>query len=309
MIESIIKKIDRIIDIWTNFLKGQVLYIPTLGPIYTSGNSVKTLLRDVLNNSQTDDFLPYDKDRRWYKHKKEKILLSKILIDDYGLFIPVKNNFKNNVLKIFYYTTLKNTIDNSIIKKTKKIAVELKNDEKIDKCFLYCFEKPKSQKKFLCHNIYLKRITKKEYLTKPPKSIDYYDNLPQEVKQTFNYLEQESKMEGFGFLWKEFIMKDKLLSPVICAVKEGRIIGAIGPLDILKDAWNILWLLPPYFGIKEELRRKGYGEKLWKSAMSLAYQKDAKYTLVQSLSSSPADYFYKKQRLIKMSEVYSILLE
>jgi len=181
--------------------------------------------------------------------------------------------------------------------------------KKIDNCLLYCFKKPEVKLRFTCHNIYLKMITEEECLARIPKDIDYYNNLTYEVKQSFHRLGQESKLESFDFLWREFIVKNKLLSPIICVVKGKRIIGAIGPLDILKDAWGALQLLPPYFGVEEKLRKKGYGEKLWKAAMSLAYQKGARYTLVQNIPNSPADHFYEKQGLMKKSEVYSIPLE
>lgn len=175
--------------------------------------------------------------------------------------------------------------------------------------FLYCFKKPEAKLRFTCHNIYLKIITKKECLNRFPKDVDYYNNLTYKVKQNFGHLGQELKLEGFDFLWKEFIVKDKLLSPIICAIEGKEIIGAIGPLDILEDAWGILQLLPPYFGVEEKLRKKGYGEELWKAAMNLAYQKGAKYVLVQSVPNSPAAHFYEKQGLVKRSEIYSVLLE
>ncbi len=307
MSELTAEKIDEIINIWDSLLKDQVFYIPTIGNIYSSEGSVKKLLRDVLGNSKNDYFLPYDKNKRWHKSKKEKILLSSIVIDGNSLCVPVESSFKYRTLKIFYYTV--NELDSSGINKIKNIIKSLKNVKKFDNCFLYCFKKPKIKLKFTCHNIYLKIITKKECLAELPKSIDYYSNLTHKVRQTFNYLGQEPELKGFNFLWKEFISKNKQLSSIICAVEKEKIIGAIGPIDISKDPWSVSWLLPPYFGVKKELRKKGYGEKLWKVAMSLAYQKGAKYTLVQNLSDSPADRFYKKQGLVKASKIYSILLK
>jgi len=125
MVKLTVKKIDEIVNIWATLLKGQVFYIPTLGPVFTSGGSIKELLRDILNNSQTDGFLPYDKNKRWYKNKKEKILLSSIVIDDNGLCIPVESSFKDRILKIFYYTTDK--LNSPAINKIKKIVRELKD--------------------------------------------------------------------------------------------------------------------------------------------------------------------------------------
>jgi len=230
--------------------------------------------------------------------------LEAIIFNDKELLIPVKNDLKK-ILKIFYYT--KNRLDNTVIKKTKKIAPDLIKET--DSCFLYYFQEPKIETKLTCHNIYLKMITERDSLAKFPKGIDYYGNLIPEAQQRFSSLGQESDLGGFSFLWKEFIAKNKPLSPIICAVEQGEIIGAIGPLDISKDAWGTLWLLPPYFGIKKKARREGYGSKLWQAAMNFAHQRGAQYTLVQSRADSPAARFYEKQGLTKTSETYSLPLE
>lgn len=67
--------INKIISDWSNFLNKEVLYLPVLGPVYTSSNPVQKLLSDILDNSQANSFLPYDKNKRWHKNKTERILL------------------------------------------------------------------------------------------------------------------------------------------------------------------------------------------------------------------------------------------
>ena len=64
------------------------------------------------------------------------------------------------------------------------------------------------------------------------------------------------------------------------------------------------FLFPPYFGVTEKMRKTGLGKKLWKTAMSFAYQNDAYYTLVQNIPNSPAARFYEKQGLSKANKVY-----
>ncbi|MEA1937469.1 MAG: GNAT family N-acetyltransferase [Patescibacteria group bacterium] len=294
-------KQDKIIFIWSNFLNKKVLYLPVLGPVYTSSNPVQKLLSAVLNNSQTDSFLPYDKNKRWHKSKTERILLKEIICDDKELYIPVEDIFKN-ALKVFYYS---NTSPNNItITKARKFYAKTKNIYGLSNLSFYCFKKPKIETKFICQNIYLKSITSKDSYFKFSEEIDYYNNLHSETQLTFNNLKKEPKLENFGFLWENFIAKNKNLNPIICAVLKNKIVGAIGPLDLSKDIWNVPFLFPPHFGVAERMRKTGIGKKLWQAAMSFAYQKGAKYTLVQNTPNSPAARFYEKQGLSKADKIY-----
>ncbi|MCD4705627.1 GNAT family N-acetyltransferase [bacterium] len=295
------KNTDKIIAIWNNFLNKKVFYIPILGPVYISNNFVQKLLSDILNNSHTNDFLPYDKNKRWYKNKTETILLEEIICNDKELYIPVKDTFKN-VLKVFCYSN--NFFDDVAISKIKKIYTKTKIVHKIDNLFCYCFKKPKTKIKFICQNIYLKNIVKKDNFAKFSNGVNYYNDLSNEVQLTFNDFRKGSELEGFGFLWEKFITKNKKLSPIICSVLKNKITGVIGPLDISKDVWNTPFLFPPYFGVAEKMRKTGIGEKLWKSAMSFAYQNGAQYTLVQNTPNSPAAQFYEKQGLSNEGKIY-----
>ncbi len=297
--------IEKIIGAWSNFLNEKTFYVPVLGPVYVSGNPIKKLLRDVLKNSQANEFLPYDKNKRWFQRKMEKIALSAVIMNDKEIYIPVKDGFKN-ILKIFYYSN--NFPDDKTMIKAKKIYAKLKTGDGIDGLYFYCFKKPKTETKFVCRNIYLKNITSKDNLAEFPIGINFYDKLPVEIQSTFGSLGKESELENFSFLWKEFMVKNKKLNPIICATIKNKIIGAIGPLDVAADAWNTRFLLPPHFGVAKKMRKAGIGEKLWKSAMSFACQKGTKYTLVQNALNSPASRFYEKQKLSNANEIYSCLL-
>lgn len=297
--------IEKIINIWGDFLNKKIFYIPVLGPVYVSGNSIKNLLHDVLKNSQTNKFLPFDKNKRWFQKRTEKIILPAIIINDKEIYIPVKDNFKN-ILKIFYYSN--NFPDGKTIIEAKKIYAKLKTDSRVNGLYFYCFKKPKTEIKFICHNIYLKNITMKDSLVKFPEGIGFYNKLPVEIQSTFSDLGKEHLLEGFSFLWEKFMAKNKKLNSIICATEKNKIVGAIGPLDIAADARNELFLFPPHFGVIKRMRRAGIGEKLWKSAMNFAYKKGARYTLVQNELNSPASLFYEKQRLYNSNEIYFCLL-
>lgn len=299
------KNIDEIITILSGFLSKEVFYIPILGPVHYSNSLIKKFLFDVLRNSRTNRFLSYDGNKRWFPKKTEKIILSAIMANNQEIYIPVKDSFRN-VLKIFYYSN--NFVNDIVIKKAQKIYKAIKIAQKFDNSYLYCFKKPTVKIKFACHNIYLKNIISNDNLIKLSKGINYYNELPKKIQLTFRHIGNEPDLQGFDFLWKEFIVKNKKLNSIICATSKERIVGAIGPLDVIPDTWGVPFLLPPYFGVVKTSRRMGVGKKLWKAAMSFAYKEGAKYTLVQSISNSAAVRFYKKQRLSNMGKIYSCLL-
>ena len=113
-------------------------------------------------------------------------------------------------------------------------------------------------------------------------------------------------MNEFYVLYNEFILKNKIKKPIFCAIKNNKIIGAIGPLNIFKDKYGINFFSISYFGVKKEFRKHGIGNKLWKRAMDYFYLNNFKYILVQNTPESPAIKFYKKQGLNKNNTVYKI---
>ncbi len=298
--------IGKIIKAWSRFLRKNVLYIPILGAVYISNNRIEKLLFDVLENSKTDKFLPYDKNRRWFNKKMERILLSEIVASDEEIFIPTKDSFRN-AIKVYYYS---NKFPNDIvIERTRELYMKTKLLHKADNLHFYSFENPKTETKFICNNIYLKKIAQKDNLSELPEGINFFDKLPVKIQQTFKNLGKEPELGGLDFLWKEFISKSKKLNPIICATVKNKIIGSTGYLDIAIDVWGIPFLFPPNLGVIEKMRGIGIGEKLWLSAMSFACQNGAKYTLVQNNSDSPASKFYEKQKLHNANQIYSCLLD
>jgi len=293
--------IKSIASIWETFLNQDVIYLPVLGPVYISKNTAKTLLCDILSNSMTDEFLMYDKNKRWFNKKMDKIFISDIICRNTDIFIPLADKLRN-VLKIFYYSskTAKQTnIDEAKIFFTKiMIRNELKG------LSFYCFNKPDAKNKFICNNIYLKIINAKDNLIAFPENICHYNQLSLNIQSTLGELGKEKDFNNFSFLMKNIINENINPDSIICAVDNDKIIGAIGPLDIEKDAFGVHQLFPPNFGITKKMRRLGIGEALWKSAMSFASKKGAIYSLVQNVSDSSASRFYEKQGLTNLGKIY-----
>lgn len=70
--------------------------------------------------------------------------------------------------------------------------------------------------------------------------------------------------------------------PVLVAVDEDRIVGAIGPMEIMSDSTGSARLLPQYFGVLRARRGLGYGRALWRAAMQWGQRNGAAYQLLQT---------------------------
>ena len=72
-------------------------------------------------------------------------------------------------------------------------------------------------------------------------------------------------MTGLAFLHSR--MAGGGVGPVFVAVDEDRIVGAVGPMEIMGDSNGSARLLPQYFGVLPGRRGLGYGRALWRTAM------------------------------------------
>jgi len=289
---------QKILSNWSSAIAGPVFYLPVLGPVFLPEGKEK-VLQDLIDNANKDSFLPYDKNKRWYAGPPERILVEEIYSSEEYVLVPVINQGK---LKIFYYS--ENSLNQVVCDKIIKFSQELNEKGDYKKVQLFVFDKPEVEKEWDCHNIYIQKFKNSNHsdLTRS------YQELSPEIQKTFQLLGGEEAMEGFGFLWKEYLEKGKLLSKILCSVENNTITGAIGPLDVWQDGNNRKFLLPPYFGVRSPWRGKGVSVQLWQSAMNYALENGAEYTLVQNKPSSRAAEFYEGQGLENAEQVYSIEL-
>ncbi len=295
--------VNKIADIWSALLRGNVFYLPILGPVYAGNHPIKKVLRDILENSKTDEFLPYDKNRRWFADTQERIILPAIHLENNCLMIPVKDKL-NNKLKIFCYGNIA-----SLQMLKQWIGRLIQTDATfamLSKISLYFFGAFGNKAGRDQNIVYLKIMSAADELNHSLSAITALDKLSPRVRSTLGLLGKEPELEGFSFLAKNIDEGTEHPSSVICAVTEDKIIGAIGPVDVAYDGWGDKWLLPSYFGVSKKFRSLGYGEKLWETAMDIARRKGALYTLVQNKFGSPAAKFYEKTGLIK-AMTYSIV--
>ncbi|PIR93928.1 hypothetical protein COT97_04025 [Candidatus Falkowbacteria bacterium CG10_big_fil_rev_8_21_14_0_10_39_11] len=293
-------EINKIITNWSSFITDPVFYLPVLGPVFMPEGK-EVVLHDLIVNYKFDVFLSYDKNKRWYSSPQEKILVDKIYFADDFILVPVMNK---NKLKIFYYSN--KPLNQLIYKKIIELSEQLNQGGNYKKFQLFVFNKPEVDKSWVCHNIYIQKLDNGFVGEHQFDLIHPYIELPLAVQNTFELMGQDVDLDGFGFLWHEYLKKKKHLSKILCIISDGAVIGAIGPLDILSDSNDRKFLLPPYFGLRAPWRGKGMGAKLWQAAMKCAFDDGAEYTLVQNQPGTRAAEFYEEQGLENAEQVYSL---
>lgn len=295
------KNIQQLVRLWSGLIPDKVCYLPGLGPVYSVDKPIDKVLTDILVNADEECFLNYDKNKRWYKKKQEKIVVSGIMLGDDWLCVPTLISQKSQ-LKIYVYS------NKAIDEETRAILIGIyekyKREEKSINCLVLSMVQPKIKAEIKQYNIYLKIISGADRLLIKPNEIFYYNELNSNAKSTFVLLGKEPEMDGFSFLANQMLSSEVKQSPIVCLVRGGEVIGAIGSLDVWADGWGEQWLLPPYFGVKEKFRGGDCGERLWKEAMNFAFIHGARYTLVQNSPDSLASRFYERQGLEKAGEVY-----
>jgi len=104
---------------------------------------------------------------------------------------------------------------------------------------------------------------------------------PQAVRATFPAFAEALASDGFAFLYQQ-MQAGNVHGPVLVAVDDGRVVGAIGPMQTMPDPTGASRLLPQYFGVLPEARGRGHGRTLWRAAMHWGAANGAGYQLLQT---------------------------
>ena len=107
------------------------------------------------------------------------------------------------------------------------------------------------------------------------------DEVTGPVRATFSVFAGKLAAEGFAFLDARIREHDGV-GPVLTCVRDTRIAGAIGPMEIMPDSQGAARLLPQYFGVLPGYRGLGLGRGLWRAAMLWGQQYQAAYQLLQT---------------------------
>ncbi|MBV6696279.1 GNAT family N-acetyltransferase [Kitasatospora aureofaciens] len=263
-----------------------VPYLPTLGPLHPEVLSPE-LLEDVFAVAGTGDFLPHDKDRRWSDRKDEWVVVDDIVQDRERTLIPTITG--RGILRLHLYGAPGHLLE------AQETAAKLAALHGATKARVVWFQE-------LPNALAAPTRVQLRTFDNPAPAVDGVEVLsetPAAVAKTFNAFSEELAGEGFAFLNSRL----EAVGPVLVAVQNGRVAGAIGPMETMPDPIGRARLLPQYFGVLPEYRGLGLGRQLWWAAMHWGQEHGADYQLLQTTAGGASDRLCRSEGLIDLGFV------
>lgn len=251
------------------FLSNSVPFLPVLGPVHPD-EMRSELLRAIYDSSQQNKLLPYDKATRWRDLPDERIVENGITATSSGQVIITETKLG---ARQYIYGDAPWVLDPEAITFTfseSPIAREV--NEACTAIFLDSYKSGDEQ--FTDEHIVEAHILSSDLRV-----------------QVGNIGEPGLKM----LVERDLVTSQ--IEPTLIYVKNGRVLGAIGPCTILKDSRGVKRLLPCYFGVLPSARRQGVGSALWRAVRAWASKQGAHYKIFQAEQGSPAEAFYRDQNL------------
>ncbi|MFB7518357.1 GNAT family N-acetyltransferase [Streptomyces sp. NPDC056144] len=264
--------------------------VPTLGPVHPDALTVE-IFEDTLRAAVTGGFLPYDKDRRWGDEKDEQVLGEDVVHQREHTLIPTLTRRGRGTVKVFAYG-----IRTGVVEEAAELAAELAAthnvaDARVVRPLGPTTVHPRGTR------IQLKDFTAAA-CPAPDGLVRPVTGWPTVVQETFPPFAQAMAGEGLAFLHAR--MQAGRCGPVLAAVAEDRIAGAIGPMDVRADAIGRPQLLPQYFAVLPEVRGRGLGRLLWRAAMHWGQGHGAAYQLLQTEVGGPSDRLCQAEGLTSL---------
>ncbi|MGW2540692.1 GNAT family N-acetyltransferase [Kitasatospora sp. NPDC001574] len=264
-----------------------VPYLPTLGPLHPDALSAD-LLADVLAIAGTGRFLPHDKDRRWSERKDEH-LLDEVDQDARRTLLPTLTG--RGVLRVHLYGDPEHRLE------AVETAAKLAAAHDAASARVVWFQADPDP---------VAASTRVQLRTfgfdQPAPAVDgieHLDALPEPVRATFAAFAEKLAGEGFAFLHSRI----DSVGPVLTAVRDDRVVGAIGPMETMPDPIGRARLLPQYFGVLPEYRGLGLGRQLWRAAMHWGHANGADYQLLQTTAGGASDRLCQAEGLTDLGFV------
>ncbi|MGW9435738.1 GNAT family N-acetyltransferase [Streptomyces sp. NPDC055607] len=264
--------------------------VPTLGPVHPDALTVG-LFEDVLRAAGTGDFLPYDKDRRWGGEKDEKVLREDMIHRPERTLIPTLTRRGRGTVKVFAYG-----LRDSVVEEAAELAVKLAAVHDVVNARVVRPLGPGTA------HPQGTRIQMKDFAAgpcpDPGGSVRPVTAWPTAVQETFALFAEAMTGDGLAFLHTR--MQVGRCGPVLAAAVEERIVGAIGPMEVLPDAIGRPRLMPQYFAVLPEVRGQGLGRVLWRAAMHWGQSHGAAYQLLQTEVDGPSDRLCQAEGLTSL---------
>ncbi|MFB7609882.1 GNAT family N-acetyltransferase [Streptomyces gardneri] len=264
--------------------------VPTLGPVHPDALTVD-IFEDTLRAAVTGDFLPYDKDRRWGGEKDEMVLRGNVVHQPDHTLIPTLSRRGRGTVKVFAYGHHDSIVDEAAELAAKLAAVHDVVSARVARPLGPETAHPRGT-----------RIQLKDFTAVPCPDPDGpvrpVTAWPITVQETFAPFAEAMAGDGLAFLHTQ--MQAERCGPVLATAIEDRIVGAIGPMEVLPDAIGRPQLMPQYFAVLPETRGQGLGRILWRAAMHWGQSHGAAYQLLQTEVDGPSDRLCQAEGLTSL---------
>jgi hypothetical protein len=276
-----------------------VPYVPTLGPVHPMAMS-PALFEAVVGISGTGRFLPYDKDRRWSNRKDETILVGEISHEPQQTIIPTLSRRAHGAVKIHHLGAAVPDIEAA-----GESAGKLRAEYGVESGSVVWFQDSPTRlpADTRCSRLLLKVLGEEQQ--QDPGSVSDLRSCPSEVRSTFAAFTRSLASDGFDFL-RERLEAGEVGGPILVTIDEQRIVGAVGPMQIMPDSIGARRLLPQYLGVLPEYRRRGHGRSLWRAAMHWGLVHNAAYQLLQTEVDGTSDRLYLSEGLCSLGFVCAV---
>lgn len=255
-------------------------YVPTLGPVRPAALSAE-LFNAVVDVAGTGRFLPYDKDRRWSSTKDERIITEEIIHEPGLTVIPTLATHGRRLAKVYHYGTSVPRLNELAEWSCARFGVATSQ-------VIWCQGSPHgTSTRLMCKNFCDQGLRDRGQIMALEEC---------GAADTFLSFADQLTDEGFAFIYQRMTagLSD---GPILVAVDDGRIVGAVGPLGTLLDPTGARMLPPAYFAVHPGYRRRGHGRALWRAAMAWGAERGAEYKILQATSGSPSERFYLSEGL------------
>jgi len=265
--------------------------VPTLGPVHPHTLTVD-LFEDALRAAVVDRaFLHYDKDRRWSGEKDETVLRGDVVHRPDRTLIPTLSRRGRGAVKVFAYGH-----DGDVVDEAAELAGKLGSVHGAARVRVV---RPLGPETGFTRGT---RIQLKEF-TGPPcpapgDQVRVVTDWPTTVRETFAPFAEAMAADGLAFLHGR--MRAGQCGPVLAAVVDERVVGAIGPMEVRPDAIGCPQLMPQYFAVLPEMRGRGLGRALWRAAMHWGQSHGAAYQLLQTEVGGPSDMLCRAEGLTSL---------
>ena len=273
-------------------------YVPALGPVHPRALT-PTLFSDAIEIAGTGRFLPHDKDRRWASRKDEQVLPGAIIQEPGLILFPTLSSHRGSCVKVHIYARQ----PRDILRQAADLGRQLCKEHGAAKGRLFWFQLPGSgpDPVAACTRIQMRTFGPGHPVPTPQQAVVPLHQVTGPVRATFSAFAEKLATDGFAFL--DTRIREHGTGPVLACQQDSKIVGAVGPMEIMPDSRGTPMLLPQYFGVLPEFRGLGLGRSLWRAAMQWGQQHRAAYQLLRTEVDGASDRLCRSEGLTDLGLV------